>query len=130
MNPSQSVSSARYRFLQTLDKAQVPAAIPELSAPVANAFRTNTASREEAENAAEGELWKTWSALLSAAADTPYSGEGERRQDALVDLLMGVQSQERLAWEDGTQCTVWNMAVWEDLPVFGAAVREEFNFGG
>ena len=129
MNPSRSISPARYRFLQSLDQAQVPAAIPEFAAPVVNVFRAGTGSRQEAEAAAEGELWETWSTLLNVAADTPYSGEGEQRQDALVDLLMGVQSQEPLTWDDGTQCKVWDMTVWEDLPIFGATVREEFNFG-
>ena len=129
MNPSQGVSSARYRLLQSLDRAQVPAAIPAFSAPVANVFRSKADSNEESENTAEGELWKTWNTLLSVAADTPHSGEGGRRQDALVDLLMGVQSQEPLTWDDGTQCTVWDMKLWEDLPIFGASVREEFNFG-
>ena len=129
MNPSQSISSAKYRFLQSLDRAQVPAAIPEFAAPVANIFRYGSGSRERAEANAEGELWDTWGTLLSVAAATPHSGEGGRQQDALVDLLMGVQSQEPLTWDDGTQCKVWDMSVWQDLPIFGATVREEFNFG-
>ena len=129
MNPSRDINYARQNLLQALDQGSVPAAVAEFTAPVANAFRSSRASIEETGNTVEGELWERWTTLLSAAADTPYSGEGGRRQDALVDLLMGVQSLGTLSRDDGTQCIVWNSKVWEDLPIFGPTVREEFNFG-
>ena len=31
--------------------------------------------------------------------------------------------------EEGDVCTVWDMTAWQDLPVFGASVREEYNVG-
>ena len=123
------MSSARYRLLQSLDRAQVPAAIPQFTAPVANIFRSDNGPDNDYAGPVEEQLWETWTALLSVAADTPHGGEDGKRQDALVDLLMGVQSLGPLTREDGTQCKVWDMTVWEDLPVFGATVREEFNFG-
>lgn len=130
MNPSQSLmSSSKYRLLQSLERDQVPAAIPQFTAPIANIFRSDSGPNSDYAGPVEERLWETWTTLLSVAADTPHSGEDGKRQDALVDLLMGVQSLGPLTRDDGTQCKVWDMTVWEDLPIFGATVREEFNFG-
>jgi hypothetical protein len=71
----------------------------------------------------EGMLWSAWQAVI-AAADTPDDAVRSR----LVGLLTAIKGQGVLVRSDGQECTVWDMRAHVDLPIFGALMRETWNF--
>lgn len=72
----------------------------------------------------EGLLWRTWNAVIATASKT-----APEEQQNLVDVVKGLSTQPVLKGEDGQEVKIWDMTLWVDLPVFGAAIREAFNVG-
>ena len=71
----------------------------------------------------EGMLWPAWQAVISAA-DTPDDAARSR----LVELLSAIRARGILVRSGGEECVVWDMRAHADLPVFGAQMRETWNF--
>src|SRR5579863_5171665 len=71
----------------------------------------------------EGMLWPAWKAVISAA-DTPDDAARSR----LVELLSAIRDRGILMRPDGDECVVWDMRAHVDLPVFGAQMRETWNY--
>ena len=71
-------------------------------------------------------LWRAWQSITTIAAETPH--ESEQKRQKLSDLVIKIQARPVLE-SNGTTCNVWDAAVWKDLPVFGAQVREAWNSG-
>jgi hypothetical protein len=90
----------------------------EFTEPIDHAFLSGPR-----EASIEGMLWPAWEAVISAA-DTP----DERTRSRLVELLCAIRGRGILARPDGQECVVWDMRAHVDLPVFGAQMRETWNF--
>ena len=91
----------------------------EFTEPVERAFLRDTAGEAPVEEM----LWAGWEAVISAAGT---SDDGPRSR--LVELVVAVRDRGILARPDGQECVVWDMRAHADLPVFGAQMRETWNF--
>ncbi|PPJ50250.1 hypothetical protein CBER1_04877 [Cercospora berteroae] len=80
----------------------------------------------EAPDEVEEELNIGWKAIITRAAATPH---GESGRSALAAFLVSL-SQKRADGQqpDSSYGTVQDMKVWQDLPTFGWAVRDAWNF--
>lgn len=85
----------------------------------------NTYRAGEPESAVERCLWDAWNAVVKAAQESNYDS---KEQERLVTFVHAVQQMPDLMRGDLNEATVWGAKVWRDMPVFGAAVREKYNF--
>ncbi|KAF2841074.1 hypothetical protein M501DRAFT_930869 [Patellaria atrata CBS 101060] len=67
----------------------------------------------------ESYLWDMWNQVVSIAKRTPHAD-----QSSLVDAIAAIQKLPPPKKGNGTECIVWSMRVWDDLPIFGAKMRE------
>ena len=75
----------------------------------------------------EGFLWGLWAEMVDLIIEVPHSHPW---QDRMVELLSAIKEvprqvtpgMEELEW-------TWGKAFWQDLPIFGAEVRELWNQG-
>ena len=107
------------RYLHTEDGMPPAVGAAEFTKPVDRAFLRAAAGQAPIEEM----LWPAWEAVISAA-DTPDDGTRSR----LVELVGAVRDRGILARPDGQECVVWDMRAHVDLPVFGAQMRETWNF--
>ncbi|KAF2094172.1 hypothetical protein NA57DRAFT_60807 [Rhizodiscina lignyota] len=112
-------SSPEYQtLLQDLSNSNVTAAAQTLAAPA-----TTTWNNGGSESDVENDLWNAWNAVIALAQNT----DDDAQQNGLVAALQAFQQLGQLTRDDGTVCQVWNATVWTDLPVFGGAMREQWN---
>ncbi|KAM0354980.1 hypothetical protein ACHAPU_000824 [Fusarium lateritium] len=77
-------------------------------------------SKDEDKSKIEDQLHALWSAVLTAAEQTPHD-----QQDKLVKI---VQSIKTLPEAKAKKVTVWDEQVsWDELPLFGSAAREQLD---
>jgi hypothetical protein len=107
------------RYLHSEDGMPPAVGAAEFTRPVDRAFLRAAAGEAPVEEI----LWPAWEAVI-AAADTPDDGTRSR----LVELVGAVRGRGILARPDGQECVVWDMRAHVDLPVFGAQMRETWNF--
>ena len=107
------------RYLDSEDDMPSAAGAAEFTKPLDRAFLGGTAGEAPVEEM----LWAAWAAVISAA-DTSDDGTRSR----LVELVGAVRDRGILARPDGQECVVWDMRAHADLPVFGAQMRETWNF--
>ncbi|KAK0474459.1 hypothetical protein EDD18DRAFT_1090718 [Armillaria luteobubalina] len=74
---------------------------------------------------AEGGLWDLWSTIN-------YKAERTKSDDAiahgkLVELVDAIKHLESPTNDAGEKSKCWEMTLWEQLPVFGANMRESWN---
>lgn len=69
-------------------------------------------------------LGQLWSSIEYLAASTSFK---DAAQQKLVDFVVQLQKRPTLE-KDGQVCEVHGMTVWKDLPMFGWAVRDAWNF--
>lgn len=103
-----------------LDGHSEDEALDALCEPIEDAFM-KTQNPEDV----EGLLWRAWKSITAIAARTPHDS-GDRQK--LADLVARLQSRRALE-SQGTVCNVWDAEVWQDLPVFGAQMRQAWNGG-
>lgn len=115
-------SSSEYQALHKYLHGHIDASAAQekFCEPVENQFMTSQNT-----DSLEGLLWMAWRAVTGIAAETPF--ESERRQK-LADFIISLESRQTLQ-KGGAVCKVWDQTVWKDLPVFGAQLRDEWNFG-
>jgi hypothetical protein len=107
------------RYLQSGDSMPPDVGAAAFTEPIDRVFLHDDAWDDHV----EGMLWSAWQAVISAA-DTP----DDAVQSRLVGLLTAIKGRGILARGDGQECTVWDMRAHVDLPVFGAQMRETWNF--
>jgi hypothetical protein len=107
------------RYLNSADGTPPVVGAAEFTEPVDGAFLLSAGQAPPVEEM----LWAAWEAVISAAG-TP--GDGTRSR--LVELVGAVRDRGVLARPDGQECMVWGMRAHVDLPVFGAQMRETWNF--
>ncbi|WPH04972.1 Hypothetical protein R9X50_00787000 [Acrodontium crateriforme] len=71
----------------------------------------------------EIELREAWKAVIEAAASTPHSSPQKQK---IADFILDVQAQPAVE-KDGEKCTMHEMRLWTDLPLFGWVMREVWN---
>ena len=107
------------RYLGSAGDVSPHAGAAEFTEPIEHAFlRCGTGQAH-----IEGMLWAAWQAVVSAA-DTP----DDTARFRLVELLSAIKDRGILVRPGGEECVVWDMRVHVDLPVFGAQMRETWNF--
>ena len=106
-------------YLRTPDGMSPGAAAAEFTRPVDHAFLVRGARETQIEDM----LWSAWQAVITAA-DTPDDSARSR----LVELLGAIKGRGVLMRADGEACVVWGMRAHVDLPVFGAQMRQMWNF--
>lgn len=86
------------------------------------AFMTDRVSQDML----SGLLWAAWDSIVSTAS---RSGDDERSR--LVDLLVEINDRGLLLRDGHEKLQVWqrNEQAWDDLPLFGAIMREAWNWG-
>jgi hypothetical protein len=107
------------RYLRSAGGMSPGAGAAEFTGPVDDAFLVHGAG----EASIEEMLWPAWQAVISAA-DTPDDAARSR----LVELLGAIKGRGILVRPSGEECVVWDMRAHVDLPVFGAQMRETWNF--
>ncbi len=107
------------RYLHSADDMPSAAGAAELTKPVDRAFLRGTAGEAPVEEM----LRAAWEAVIAAAGT---SDDGTRSRP--VELGGAVRDRGILARPDGQECVVWDMRAHADLPVFGAQMRETWNF--
>jgi len=113
-------TTAEYRALADLTaRSDTAAAVRSLTRSTNNVFQAGASESE-----VEACLWRAWSAVVLAAAETPHA-----QQDTLVTLLAAVQRKE-LVGGDLTVCKVQGRPLWKAMPLFGAVMREAWDRGG
>ena len=113
-------TTAEYRALADLTaRSDTAAAVRSLTRSTNNVFQAGASESE-----VEACLWRAWSAVVLAAAETPHA-----QQDTLVTLLAAVQRKE-LVGGDLTVCKVQGRPLWKAMPLFGAVMRGAWDRGG
>lgn len=74
----------------------------------------------------EEHLGRTYDALIKLAAETKHES-----QDVLVEIVRAIQQDDITKENDGKMCVIWDeeLKIWEDMPLFGASMREAWNRG-
>lgn len=88
--------------------------------PVEHKFASTQTSDE-----LEEELITGWQAVIARAAETSFK---DLSMPKLVEFVTALQQRPDLA-KDGQKCMIQDMAVWNDLPLFGWQMRDAWNFG-
>lgn len=124
LQPSQEVkASQEFRALHSYMHNKTESAShaqDEFCKTVENSFMS-----DQDPQAIEGHLWNAWRAVTGLAATTHG---GVSHQQRLVDFVLGLQTRP-VVEKGGKVCKVWDAVVWSELPVFGAQIRETYNFG-
>ncbi len=140
MNPSPEItSSPQYAALTDLVSATPPSdslnsAIVALTQPTIQAIRAGCDADD-----VESSLWQAWLALVAVAGQTPHddSAQGQARLVELVQRIAELPSPSADAdanadanagVDSAGKDRVWDLKVWNDLPVFGAVMRESWDF--
>ncbi|ESK91600.1 hypothetical protein Moror_2518 [Moniliophthora roreri MCA 2997] len=96
-----------------------------LTAPTLDAF-----SHSEQSESVEDSLWMLWAAFNRVAGESPASDEAA--QGKLVECLAAIKRLPPVMVinEGGEkeQYRNWGGRVWDDLPIFGANMREDWNW--
>ena len=72
-------------------------------------------------------LWRLWGMMVELIKQSPYNHPW---QDRMVKILGAVKEVPRQVAPEMEQLErSWGMAFWQDLPIFGAEVRETWNLG-
>ena len=96
----------------------------ELTTP---ADDTSSPELNESECSLEGFLWSLWGMMVELIKQIPYHHPW---QDRMVEILNAIKEVPRQATPEMEQLErSWGMAFWQDLPIFGAEVRETWNRG-
>ena len=75
----------------------------------------------------EGFLWSVWGGIVDLIIQIPHSHPW---QDRMVEILRAIKEIPRQATPEMEELErSWGMAFWQDLPIFGAEVRELWNQG-
>ncbi|SMD25225.1 DUF3632 domain-containing protein [Lentzea albidocapillata] len=113
-------------YLSVDQELPLERAVTKFVGPIRSAFVDH---RRPAEDDVEGILWQAARAVLQAACaprDSPAALD--RVHGRLAFLMKAVKDQGDLVREPGQeQCRLWGWAVFTDLPVFSAEMREEFD---
>lgn len=108
------------RYLDSAGGMSPRAGAAEFTEPIDRAFARSGPGEADI----EGMLWPAWEVVISAA-DTPDDAARSR----LVELLSAIRARGILARSSGEECVIWgNQRAYVDLPVFGAQMRETWNF--
>ena len=107
------------RYLRSAGGMSPDAGAAEFTKPIDHVFLRSGAGEAHI----EGMLWPAWQAVISAA-DTPDDAVRSR----LTELLGAIRDRGPLVRPSGEECIVWDMRAHVDLPVFGAQMRETWNF--
>ncbi|KAF5667288.1 hypothetical protein FHETE_5991 [Fusarium heterosporum] len=79
-------------------------------------------NKDEDASKIEDQLQALWSAVLTAAEQTPHD-----QQDKLVEIVRSIKTLPG-ATDKAKKITVWDEEVsWDKLPLFGAAAREQLD---
>lgn len=107
------------RGLLADDSASAQDAASKIASPCINAIE-----KGEDPSKIEHELNTMWSAILTAAEQTPHD-----RQDKLVQIMHAIKALSP-SGEKSKKFVVWdNETSWDELPLFGAAARERLDVG-
>src|ERR1700753_3317967 len=107
--------STAYKSLESnLSDGDVTAAIDSLTLPASSSWQ-----KGGSESDMEDSLWKIWDAVIAYAIKLPDDQQGD-----LVKVVQGIQKLGQLSRGRGEACTVWDASVWNEMPVFTAAIRE------
>jgi hypothetical protein len=99
---------------------EVEEAISSFIQPVYDLYSETLPSEEQLADALDG----IWNALLDKAISTPYSDDVT--QGRLVTFTKKLQS---LPPPDQPAPKIWDLALWSDLPILGAVIRQHWNTG-
>ncbi|KAK1230963.1 hypothetical protein PQX77_005937 [Marasmius sp. AFHP31] len=123
-----AVDQYRDAIQDLINGGNVEAAISQLTQPTLDAIsRTTQGGSDDEDNEVEDSLRGSWSAFVRAARDTP----DEKVHDRLIKGLQTIKSlPPALVQKNGDkqQYSIWDLRVWDDLPIFGAELREEWNY--
>lgn len=75
---------------------------------------------------AEGGLWDLWITINDKAERT--KSDDDIIHGKLVELIDAIKHLESPTNDAGENSKCWGMTLWEDLPIFGANMRESWNF--
>ncbi|KAJ8082469.1 hypothetical protein PM082_008324 [Marasmius tenuissimus] len=123
-----AVDQYRDAIQDLINGGNVEAAVSKLTQPTLDAIsRTTHGGSDGGDDKVEDTLWGLWSAFVRAARETPE----EKVHDRLITGLQTIKSlPPALVQKNGDkeQYSIWDLRVWDDLPVFGAELREEWNY--
>lgn len=106
-----------YRYARS--EFAVDEAVSRFVAPIRSAF----SQPESPASRIEELLWAAWPQVIGVAVE---SADG--RQEKIVDLLSAIRRQGALTRDhDGRECRVWGLRVYDDLPIFAAEMREDWD---
>ncbi|KAK7062636.1 hypothetical protein VNI00_000124 [Paramarasmius palmivorus] len=127
-----SASQNEIQILQGLlhGSTDVDQAVARLTAPVLDALQDTDRSKEDTKSA-DDIIWGLWMAFAQMAKNTPAS-DGIA-QEKLVDCLAAIKKlPPAMVTNNETgereQYRNWGGRVWDDLPLFGPVIREEWNW--
>lgn len=101
------------------DAISVQEAAEKLAAPARQAFE-----KDGDLGKTEHELERLWTAVTSAAEQTPHA-----QQSKLVDIVLAIKALPQPAHES-KKLEIWGEEQrWEQLPLFGAKAREGLDLG-
>ncbi|GKU07129.1 hypothetical protein FLAG1_10503 [Fusarium langsethiae] len=81
----------------------------------------NAIEKNEDASKIEDELHALWSAILTAAEQTPHD-----RQDKLVQVMQAIKELAP-SGDKAKKFVVWEETRWGDLPLFGSTARDELD---
>ncbi|KAL0577541.1 hypothetical protein V5O48_004439 [Marasmius crinis-equi] len=111
------------RLKELVQGADVEAIVPKITKPTLDAIS------RDSESDVEDTLWKLWGAFAEEARRT----SDKSAQNKLIDGLKAIQALSPVLVQKNDskeQYSNWGGRVWDDLPIFGAQVREEWNYNG
>lgn len=86
---------------------------------------TSKVASEAASDNLETVLWVTWHDFLDLATSIPHS-----EQQPLVDFIQALREAADPTKDNGQPYEIWNQDFqWQNLPLFGAQLREELDVG-
>ncbi|KAK0202201.1 hypothetical protein DFS33DRAFT_1265230 [Desarmillaria ectypa] len=74
---------------------------------------------------AEGGLWDLWGTINDKAERT--KNDDDIVHGKLVDVVDAIKHQDSPTNDAGEKSKCWGLTLWEDLPIFGANMREHWN---
>jgi hypothetical protein len=109
-------------YLGATGDGALSVAVDRFADPVEHAFLSRHRG-PDGEPDVEWLLWNAWYVLIETAV-----ASDETIRTKLVDLVLGLQRRGALASApEGHECRVWDMRVWDELPLFGPQMREALN---
>lgn len=121
-NPSRLV----YRLLRPLASGQSAgdAAKPDITKAVFELTRLVEQSSLPGGGSVDNVLWDMWTAVFQVAADAPHQSQS----DGLVDFLTQLRKTTVFGPDGVAVRAEENRKVWDDIPQFGWAARDIWNF--